>query len=377
MKKNIKYLIRHLSNYIVNKIKSELDIIPEYNYEDVILSEKIINKNIHNVLYKIMSIVDKVCLDNNILYAVHSGTLLGVLRHNSIIPWDDDIDILVMDDDIEIFLEIIKKPLLDNGYIIRRSSHLLSYNIYKIHRINETYPTFDIMVFSKYKNEYITYKNLKCRLKWPNNKFDLKDIYPLQRKRFGDMYVNCFNNNEPNITSHFGIDWKTKWFISHQHIDLINSNKITLNNQFILTPINLNININKKLNLIGLPLYIANTNYDIVFKNTIKNTLLNYKCKKCKKIEIGIGYWLQFNIIDDQDIMGLEINKLNINMKKGWNLISGPNKNININNILDNNNIIIPNTLYSYDNIYILSNIIKPSKGYWIKCNNSGKITIL
>ena len=37
----------------------------------------------------------EVLTENGVPYQVHYGTLIGAMRHNDIIPWDDDIDILV------------------------------------------------------------------------------------------------------------------------------------------------------------------------------------------------------------------------------------------------------------------------------------------
>ena len=37
--------------------------------------------------------IDKICRENNISYWIESGTMLGAIRHNGFIPWDDDIDI--------------------------------------------------------------------------------------------------------------------------------------------------------------------------------------------------------------------------------------------------------------------------------------------
>ena len=42
---------------------------------------------------EMMDEVDVFCRNNNIKYSLTCGTLIGAIRHNGFIPWDDDFDI--------------------------------------------------------------------------------------------------------------------------------------------------------------------------------------------------------------------------------------------------------------------------------------------
>lgn len=49
--------------------------------------------HLHSVLLILMDELDRVCKENDINYTLTGGSMLGAVRHNGFIPWDDDMDV--------------------------------------------------------------------------------------------------------------------------------------------------------------------------------------------------------------------------------------------------------------------------------------------
>lgn len=59
-------------------------------------------KQVWGVLLGVLDCIQKVCEEHNLQYWAIQGTLLGAIRHQGFIPWDDDMDICMPRHDYEI-----------------------------------------------------------------------------------------------------------------------------------------------------------------------------------------------------------------------------------------------------------------------------------
>lgn len=60
---------------------------------------------------EVLEVLRELCAKHNITYFADWGTLLGAVRHQGFIPWDDDIDICMLRPDYERFLAIANQEL--------------------------------------------------------------------------------------------------------------------------------------------------------------------------------------------------------------------------------------------------------------------------
>ena len=62
-------------------------------------------------MLEILLEVDRICKKYDIPYWLSSGTLIGAMRHDGFIPWDDDLDIEMMRKDYLRLMEVLPKEL--------------------------------------------------------------------------------------------------------------------------------------------------------------------------------------------------------------------------------------------------------------------------
>ena len=107
-------------NYLTRLYGNYMEIPPEEKREHHVLYDlklpgefqdpKLLSKReIQNVLTDMLSSFADYCDRHQLRYYLVGGTLLGAVRHQGFIPWDDDIDVGMPRKDYERFLELVKQ----------------------------------------------------------------------------------------------------------------------------------------------------------------------------------------------------------------------------------------------------------------------------
>lgn len=72
------------------------------------------------MMLEMLKEVDRICKKNGITYMLFAGTMLGAVRHNGFIPWDDDLDIVMLRSEYERFLKSAERELDTNFFYLQR-----------------------------------------------------------------------------------------------------------------------------------------------------------------------------------------------------------------------------------------------------------------
>ena len=84
---------------------------------------------IHEATLEILKVIDSIAKKLKIKYFMAYGSLIGVVRHKGFIPWDDDLDLMMLREDYEKFLV----------YFAEHEQELMPYKIFT-NRNNKDYP---------------------------------------------------------------------------------------------------------------------------------------------------------------------------------------------------------------------------------------------
>lgn len=93
------------------------------------MKEKTLLKRHQELLLSMLREIDRICRKHDIPYMLFAGSALGAVRHQGFIPWDDDLDVLMLRTDYERFLAVAPDELDSVQYYLQKefSEHWMGY----------------------------------------------------------------------------------------------------------------------------------------------------------------------------------------------------------------------------------------------------------
>lgn len=194
------------------------------DFTRMFMTDKVINE-----LYILISKVHDILKEHNIPYFIVFGTLLGSVRSGEFIPWDNDVDIGIMIDDIDKFHQI------DFAKYNLKTEGIEPNNIGKIFYIDKFNSNqkmkglfVDVFFFQKDADKII-YTSEYAKKKWSNGFFYKNELFPLKNDyKFGSLYLNGPSKCIDYFKRLYGNNWKKPRIDKYYRMYLINKHRIVI-----------------------------------------------------------------------------------------------------------------------------------------------------
>jgi lipopolysaccharide cholinephosphotransferase len=162
-------------------------------------------------LYQLIKDADDLFTKLKVPYVVESGTLLGAVRHQGIIPIDDDLDIQVWQADEAALVQNVFPEFKKLGY--KWWACDFGYKVAYSNR--DSFPFMDIFIVHDDGVRTHT-KNGSFK----NCHYLLSELYPITRYKFGDTEVNGPRDPTGFLNRAYK-EWQKKWIPAPSHKNIL------------------------------------------------------------------------------------------------------------------------------------------------------------
>jgi hypothetical protein len=136
-------------------------------------------------------------------------------------------------------------------------------------------------------------------------------------------------------------------------------------------------NVRNQWNMVSVPLVLADCRKSVVAPTAISPAFAydgGYTVKDT--LARGVGYWLKFNGNQSYTLYGALDTLNTIDVRTGWNMIGSISAPVAVTKIASDPGGMITSKFFGYAGGYVHVDTIMPGRGYWVKVNQDGKLTL-
>ncbi len=176
--------------------KKKIENFQSCNYNHLVLSKNQL-KETKELFLEFLKIAKKY----KIKYFAMAGTLIGTIRNGGLIPYDDDIDLGILFDDIHKIHKYSNKNYYFQVFVFGYKFKKRGSNIF-----------IDLFLFEKDKNIYKVINNL-----YPKEAIKEDELFPLTPKKFNNIQINVPYKYKKYLNRAFN-DWDKTLVIDCGHM---------------------------------------------------------------------------------------------------------------------------------------------------------------
>ncbi len=182
----------------------------------------------------ILEYIDNICRKYNIEYSIGCGTLLGAVRHGGFIPWDDDVDIVILRDEYEKLIKAIRDDSDEIYGVVTPNDKGYFYNFAKVTDkrtllIEDNWPTYEKIGVNidLFPQDYLPEENPSSLVykAWEYDKglkFCLTDIAYAHKKRYMRLFKRLARFKEVGKMREYD-----EWYWKNKVQELVDNTKET------------------------------------------------------------------------------------------------------------------------------------------------------